>query len=386
MLLSLQVGLSVMLLVVTALLSVSFARLLKIDRGFTAAGVLSVDVALPATRYAATPVRLAVYDRLLAAIQALPGVESVTTTSMLPLAGQGQVNFIAAEGDTRPRAERPSANFRFVAPHFFRTLGLTVLQGRAFATDERDPGRPAPALVSERTAARLWPGQDALGKRFSRGESDEQGFEVVGVVADARTTSLEAAPPLMVYVPYWWRSRTSTLLLIRTAVAPASLVPSVRRAVHEIDPEIAIGQSRPLDEIVDAAFASRRYQMRLFVAFGIAALAIAVVGIYATTAYGVSRRRREMNIRVALGAEPAQVVRLIVRQGSAPIAAGLAAGAAGAVASGGIVASLLFDVRARDPFIIAATAALVGAIGVAACVVAARQGLRLDPATALREE
>ena len=385
-LLALQVGLSVTLLVVTGLLSLSFVRLINVDRGFAADRVLAVGVSMPATRYTEQRVRLAVYDRLLAAIHAVPSVESVTTSSMLPLAGQGQVNFIRAAGDTRPRSQLATANFRFIAPEYFRTLGIPVVRGRAFTDAERDANRDAPALISWRTAAQLWPGQDAVGKHFSRGEAGEQGFEVVGVVADARTTSLETPPPLMVYAPYWWRSRASLSLLIKTAADPVSLMPAVRRAVHEVDAEIAIGDARPLETIVDDAFAARRYQMRLFVAFGVVALLIAVVGVYAITAYGVSRRRREMNIRVALGASAAQITAMVVRQGTAPVIAGVAAGAIGALAIGGVVASLLFDVQPRNPFVITAVVALVSAIGAAACLVAARQGLAINPAAALREE
>ena len=385
-LLALQVALSVTLLVVTALLSVSFTRLLNVDRGFSAERVLAVDIALPANRYAEEPARLAAYDRMLAAIHALPGVEGATTTSMLPLSGQGQVNFIAADGDIRPRSELPTANFRFVAPDYFRTLGIAVRRGRSFTDAERAPDRPAPALVSEPTAARLWPGQDPVGKRFSRGNQDEQGFEVVGVVADARLTSIERTPPLMVYVPYWWRSRPSTSLLIKTQGDPAALMPAIRRIVREIDPEIAIGQSRPLERLVDAAVAGRRYQMQLFLAFGAVALVIATVGVYAVTSHGVSRRRREMNIRVALGARASQVFAMVVRQSSLPVAVGVVIGAAGALATGGIVASLLYDVRARDPLVLAAVSVFVGAVGIATCAIAARQGMAINPASALREE
>jgi ABC-type antimicrobial peptide transport system permease subunit len=143
---------------------------------------------------------------------------------------------------------------------------------------------------------------------------------------------------------------------------------------------------RPLEAVVDAATGSRRYQMRLFAAFGAVALVIAMLGVYSVTAYGVSRRRREMNIRVALGARSSQVIRLIVAQGLTPVAVGLAAGVAGALAAGTVVKSLLFDVGARDPIVVTATAALVGTIALAACVLAARQGLSLDPAAALRDE
>lgn len=385
-LLALQVALSVTLLVVTALFGASLVRVLNVDRGFIADRVLAVDLSLPATRYATEQVRQPVYDRLLAAVHTLPGVSAVTTTSFLPLRGQSGNNFIIPEGKTWTMSEMPSANFRFVAPEFFRTLGLEVKRGRTFTETERDPKRPSPTLISEATAARMWPGEDPIGKRFSRRIPNEQGFEVVGVVAEARMTSLDETPPLMVYIPYWWRSRATLSMMIKTEVEPTSLIAGVRRVVHDVDPEIAVGEARPLEQLVDASMASRRYQTQLFVAFGLAALFIAAVGVYSVTSHGVSRRRREMNIRVALGAQTSQVVQLIVRQATTPVIVGLVAGIAGALSVGGVVASLLFEVRARDPLIVIAVVTVVGGIGLATCLLAARQGLAIDPARALRED
>jgi putative ABC transport system permease protein len=385
-LLAVQVALSVTLLVVTALFGVSLKRVLTVDRGFTADRVLAIDIALPAARYAAEPVRRAAYDRLLASIREIPGVESVSTTSMLPLSGRGQVNFMATEGRELRASELPSANFRFVAPEFFKTLGIAIRQGRPFTDAERDPDRPAPALISEPTAARLWPGENPLGKRFSRGIPSEQGFEVVGVVADARLTALDQTPPLMVYLPYWWRSRATASLLIKTGVDPAALLPDVRRATRAVDPEIALGAVRPVGTLVDAAVATRKYQTQLFIAFGLVALFIATLGVYAVTSYGISRRRREMNIRVALGARASQVIRMLLWQGMTPVAVGAVLGALGAVASAGLVASLLFDVQPRDPLIVAAVIAIVSASGLITCAVAAQRGISIDPAAALRDE
>ncbi len=385
-LLALQIALSVTLLAITGLLSVSFLRVLRIDRGFTADHVLAVGVSMPSARYATEPVRQAAYDRLLTAVRALPGVRTVTTASMLPLGGGGQVNFIVADGTTVPLPDRPSANFRFVAPEYFQTLGITIRQGRSFTDAERDPRRPLPALISEPVADRLWPGGDPIGKRFSRGIEGEESFEVVGVTADARVTYVDRKAPLMVYLPYWWRSRTSTTLLIKSAADPLALVPAVRRSVAEIDPEIAVGRIRTLDDVVDSALASRRYQAELFMVFGVVALFIAMVGVYATTAYGISRRRREMNIRCALGAQPGQVLRMVLGQSSAPIVAGIAGGVVGAAALGGLVASLLFDIRARDPLVLLGVTLLVGGIAAISTIAAGRQGLSLDPAAALRED
>jgi putative ABC transport system permease protein len=383
-LLALQVALSLTLLVATALLVTSFARLVTVDRGFAAEQVLVVPVSLPSLRYETDATRQAAYDRMIADLGALPGVVSATALSVAPLTGSAQVNPIAPEGSTRPRSEQPSANFRFVGTDFFRTLGIGILRGRAFA--EADRGHMMPAVISQSAARSLFPDRDALGRHFSRGIPGEDGFEVVGIVADIRLTSLDRTPPLMVYLPYWWRSRASLTLLVRSATQPEGLMTGIRRAVRDVDADIAIGDAKPLDRVVTASVAGRRYQMELFVAFGAVALFIATLGVYAVTSYGVARRRREMNIRVALGARRGQVLGLVVRQGVVPMAVGLAAGTAGAFAIGSVVGRMLFGVRPHDPRVISAAVALVASTGIATCLFAAMRGLRLDPTSALREE
>jgi predicted permease len=385
-LLTLQIAISVTLLVVTGLLGVSLMRVLAIDRGFDAEHVVAVPLALPTARYADDRLRIDAYDRILHDVRAIAGVRTLSPTSLLPMRGEGQVNLLVAQGSTVPRAEQPSANFRFIAPEYFQTLRLPLRSGRSFTDAERDASRPAPAVISQSVADRLWPGHDALGKVFSRGIENEQSFEVVGVAIDARTTSLEHAPPLMVYVPYWWRSRASTSLLVRTDNAPTSVVADIRRVIRQIDPEIAVGQARVLEDIVNAATAVRRYQSQLFIVFGLVALFIATLGVYAVTAYSLSKRRREMNIRVALGARTSTVVAMIVRQTGAAVLVGVVLGAVGALIAGGAIASLLYDVSARDPLVLTAVSALVTAAGIAATVIATRQGLSIDPVATLREE
>jgi putative ABC transport system permease protein len=385
-LLALQIGLSVALLVVTGLLAGSLVRVMNVDRGFAAERVLLVPLSLPANRYPTEVSLIAAYDRLLPSVRALPSVTSASVISASPLSGSGQVNPVVPGGSTRPRSQHPSANFRFVGPEFFQTMGIAVLRGRAFTDAERPPTHMMPAMISDRTAQRLWPDQDALGKQFSRGIPGEAGFEVVGIVADAKLTSLERTPPLMVYLPYWWRSRLTTQLVVKTAGDPAAIMPAVRRAVSGVDDEIAIGNARPLEQLVGTSMAGRRYQVQLFVAFGVVALFIAALGVYAVTAYGVSQRRRELNIRAALGAQPAHILSMVARQSGGPIVAGLAAGAIGAVALSGVVDSLLFEVQARDPRVLAAVTATVGAIAALATLIAARQSLTYEPVAALRED
>jgi putative ABC transport system permease protein len=383
---ALQVALSVTLLAVTGLLGASLLRVLQVDHGFSAERVVAVPLALPAARYADDRTRIPVYDRILADVRTIPGVTSVSSTSLLPMRGEGQVNFIVAEDRPVPRPQQPSANFRFVAPQYFETLELPLPRGRSFTDAERDPSRPTPAVVSESVAARLWPGEDPIGRRFSRGVESEPPFEVVGVTIDARTTSIERTPPLMVYVPYWWRSRSATSLLVKTAADGASVVPDVRRVVRAIDAEIAVGQARVLQDVVAGATAGRRYQAQLFVVFATVALLIATLGVYAATAYSLSKRRREMNIRVALGARRSEVLGLIVRQTGASIAAGVALGVAGALALGNAVAGLLYGVQPRDPWILALVAVIVGSVGLVSTGVAAKKGLVINPVAALRED
>jgi putative ABC transport system permease protein len=383
-LLAVQVALSVTLLVVTGLFVTSFVQLLRVDPGFSPERVTAVEIAPIASRYPDERARAALYDRILASAGDLPGITSAAWTSALPLTGETWVDLIARIGDTRPSSQKPSANYRFIGPDYFRTLSMPITKGRAI--DERDRNRAVvPAVISARAAQTLWPGADAVGQQFARGDPSQH-FEVVGVVADGHATALEAESPLMVYVPYWFNNEGKSVLMVRTPGDATTIAGELRRVIHAVDPEIAIAEMSPLRQVVDKALAGRRYQMWLFTAFGAVALLIATVGVYATTAYGVSRRRREMNIRAALGARASQVIGLVMRQSLTPLFAGIAAGCAGALAIGTVVATLLFKVRAADPFVLATVVALVGAVGVLASATAARQGMRVDPAAALRDE
>ena len=383
-LLAVQVALSVTLLVATGLFVTSFLHLLRVDPGFSTERVVALEIKPTASKYPDAKARAALYDRILDRVHTLPDITSAAWTSKLPLKGETWVDLIARPDDTRPGSLKPSANYRFIGPDYFRTLSMPILKGRSI--EERDrTDAVTPAVISARAAQTVWPGQDAVGRQFARGNPDQH-FEVVGVVADGHPTALDADSPLMVYLPYWYNNEGQSVLVAQTAADEATVFGELRRIVREVDPEIAIADASPLQRVVDKALEGRRYQMWLFVAFGLVAIVIATIGVYATTAYGVSRRRREMNIRVALGARVSQVFGLVLRQSATPVAMGLVAGAAGALALGTVMASLLFQVRANNPIVIASVLALVGAVGVLAAAAAAKQGLRLNPAAALREE
>jgi ABC-type antimicrobial peptide transport system permease subunit len=258
---------------------------------------------------------------------------------------------------------------------------MPLLEGRAIETRDRDRAI-TPVVLSARAAQTLWPGERAVGRHFTRGDMTEQ-FEVVGIVPDGRVTALDAASPLMVYLPYWYNNEGKSVLVVR---ARGDVAAAARRAVHDVDPDVAVARVAPLQQVVDRAVEGRRYQASLFTAFGAVALVIAILGVYATTAYGISRRRREMNIRVALGARVSQVFGLVLRQSVTPVGIGLAVGLAGALATGGLVASLLYEVTPRDPLVLTLVIAAVAATGTASAIAAAGRELELDPAAALRDE
>ena len=382
-LLTVQVAVAVALLTVTTLLTMSLARLLRSDRGFSPEHVVAVDVSMPAGRYT-DPDKVAVaYDQLLERVAAIPGISSASVVSVLPLSGENWVDAIQPPGDARPFTQIPTANYRFIGPDYFKTIGMPLTRGRSFTAAERG-GATLPAVITERTAAVVWPGVDPIGQRFIRGDPKQTPFEVVGIVADSRNTRIDAVPPLMVYVPYWFRSRLTASLVARGAIDEIAAAAAIRRVAREFDPEIAVARARPLQQVVDEALASRRYQVTVFVVFAAVGFLIAMIGVYAMTAYGVSRRRREMNIRVALGASAPGVVALVVRQSAVPIVAGVGLGAAASVAASAAVAALLFEMSARDPRVILGVAAAAAATGVLSSYLAARAGLVVSPAAVLR--
>ena len=383
-LLTAQVALSVMLLAVGGLFVSSLTRLLRVDTGFGAAGAVTIEIAPGAARYPDTAARAALYDRILERVRSLPAVTAVAWTSALPLTGETWVDKIVRTDTANPESADASANYRFVGPEFFRAMGMPLLQGRSI--DDRDRGSSlTPAVVSLRTARTLWPGADAIGREFTRA-NPQQRFQIVGLVADGRMTSLESDPPLMVYVPYWFNNEGKSVLVVRSQADERTLVSAVRGVVRDIDPDVAIARTAPLQQVLDAAVETRRYQAVLLSTFAGSALLIAIIGVYATTAYGLTRRRRELNIRVALGAQLSQVFGMVLRQSVLPLAAGLSGGLLGALLLGGAVASLLYEVQPRDPLVLGAVLGLVAAVGVLSAATATRRGLQIDPAAALRDE
>jgi predicted permease len=383
-LLAAQVALCVTLLAATALFVSSLSRLLHVDTGFTPEGAALVEIAPVSARYPDAKARASLYDRILDRVHQISAVSAASWTSALPLTGETWVDKIVRRDGRAHDEAGSSANFRFIGPEYFGAIGMPLLRGRDFEQTDRQH-TAVPAILSERTARLFWPGENPIGRRFTRSDP-EQPFEIVGIVPDGRVTELERQSPLMVYLPYWFNNEGKSILVFRTRGDAAAVLPQIRRIVSEVDPDIAIARTAPLQDVVDSAVEGRRYQASLFTAFGAVALMIALIGVYATTTYGISTRRREMNIRVALGARASQVFGLVLRQSTGPVLAGVCLGIVGALALGGVIASQLFEVKPRDPGVLAAVALLVTLAGAVSAAIATRRGVRLDPAAALRDE
>ena len=381
LLVGVEVGLSAALLVTAGLLIASFVRLMAVDKGFQVDRILAMNLSLLSTKYPKAPDQAALFQRVLEKAERMPGVRSASLVSVLPLMGETWIDIVAKEHDTRPMIELPSTNVRFISPAYFQTLRVGLRDGRIF--EEQDRNRKV-ALVSASLAQRLWGSENPIGRRLI--QTGQTLLEVVGVTPDLRSTSLDNEPVNMLYIPYWQRPRLSASLLVRTSMDPRSIANTLRAAVWQIDGEVTVPEVRTLEEVLSRSVGQRRFQMLLVALFALAALALAAFGTYGVLSYAVSRRTGEMGIRMALGAQQSDVLGMVLREGMMPVLAGLAAGAASAIAFGRYLESLLFHVSPRDPLAFAVSGAVLLIVSVAACLVPARRATRVSPIDALRFE
>jgi putative ABC transport system permease protein len=386
-----EIALSLVLMAGAGLLLESFRRLLSVDPGFDPRNVLTLAVSLPDTRYSRPDQRAGFYAELLERVRILPGVISAAAITPLPLGGDGGIaTRFTVEGRPAPApGQKPRAEYRAVTAGYFETMRIQLKKGRTFDAGDRREA-PAVAVVNETLAAQVFPGQDPLGQRLRIGistdESDPRIFEVVGVVGDVRPSGRHVPTPPEIYVPHPQQSWSGMSLVVRTSADAVSLGGALRREVAALDSEQAVYNLRPLLELLFDSLAARRFIMALLGGFALVGLALATVGVYGVLTESVERRRGEIGLRLAVGAEPGDVLRMVLGQAARLAAAGVTLGLVAAFVLTRVMQGLLFGVSATDPATFAAVAALLAMAALLASYLPARRAARLDPAAVLREE
>jgi len=384
-LVTVEVGLSVALLISAGLLLRSFWRLQDVDPGFKSDRLLTMRINLPRNRYPQNPQAWGFYKRFMEEASALPGVEAVAVTSGLPVSGGGTAGEVRIEGKPGADGTPLSADWRIVSPGYFQTMGIP-LRGREFEERDKNDSQPV-TIISEEMAQRYWPGEDPIGKSVTLVSFGRTAFTVVGVVGNIKTISLESDPAPMSYVSTPFAASWNPMnLVIRTSGEPNAQVSALRSTIGSIDPNLGVYEIRSVGEILSNSLGSRRFTMFLLAVFAGVALLLACVGLFGVMAYLVSQRTHEIGVRLALGARPGDVFRLVIGRGMALAAGGSVLGLGGAWAIGRFLETMLYQVRPTDPITLASAPVVLLVVALMACYVPARRAMKVDPMVALRYE
>ncbi|HEY0380185.1 MAG TPA: ABC transporter permease [Pyrinomonadaceae bacterium] len=383
-----EIALSLVLLIGAGLLFQSFRRLLEVSPGFEADKVLTADVSVSDKKYPEEEQRAAFYHEALERMKAIPEVQAVGAVYPLPLGGSFIVfTFDIAGRPPFPLGQQPSADRRIISQDYFKAMSIPVLKGRAFNDQDRTSAPPV-VIINETFAHRFFPGEDPVGKAIIPGEGkDPVTREIVGVVGDVRHAGLDTERTPEYYVPYEQTDVDRLTVVARTASGnPANVAGALRGVVAAMDKEQPVYNIRPMTQLLDESVARRRFNMMLLGGFALLALLLASIGIYGVISYSVAQRTREIGIRIALGAQLSDVIKLILKQGLALALAGLAAGLLVAYFVTKLMSSLLFGVGATDPVTFASVALILLFVALLACYIPARRAANVDPNVALRYE
>jgi predicted permease len=386
-----QIALAMVLLAGSGLLLRSFLHLRQVEPGFDSSSALTFRISLPESAYKEERERSAFFEELQARLRALPGVRSVGAVTGLPLSGARFDLSFAVEG--RPKltpAQQPTMEVRVVTPGYFETMRIPVKRGRAL-TDGDGEGTPQAVVLTEAAVRRYFPGEDPLGKRIDLGwgrpkGKPKAGGTVVGIVGDLKERGLAEEHPPEIFIPHPQLPVTTLDLVLRTSVAPASLLPSAQGVVRLLDPELPLMKPRTLREVVSSSLTEPRFYTVLLAAFAGTALFLAALGLFGVLSYLVLQRSREIGIRIALGAVPGDVLRGTLRQALLLSTAGVVLGLAGSLALSRSLGGLLFQLSPTDPATLGGVALLLIAVAMLASYLPARRAARVDPVVALRNE
>ena len=385
-----EVALAVVVLIGAGLLMRSFAHLRSANPGFQPSGLLTARLPLAGGRNAAAPRRVEFIGRLLQQVSALPGVLDAGAVNSLPLSGFGVGSSFAVYGRPAPPPDqRPIGLMRAVTVSYFRTMGIRLAAGREFSI--ADTGQSPLVIIVNRTLARrFWPGTNspaaALGGRLVLDQPNGRVAEIVGVISDVKADRIEGEEWPTIYNPYPQAPAITMTAVVRTAGPPLALAPVLQREVHSLDPDQPVADVRSMEDVVDRAIAEPRFNAMVLSVFALIAFVLAAVGIYGVISYDVSSRTHEIGIRMALGAQRSDLLRMTVGQGARLAAYGIMAGLAAAFALTRLMASMLYEVKATDADTFAAIALLLGGVALAASYLPSRRAMALDPVNALRHE
>jgi len=386
-----EVAMTLVLLVCAGLLIKSLWRVIQINPGFNPEGALTMQVSLPDSDYSGSARKIAFYRRLFERRKSVPGVEAAGMVNNLPMGGVNINGQFGIAG--KPQDQAGYAGYRVVSPDYFRTMDIPLRTGRYFNDQDNESSEPA-AIISQRLADTFFRGEDPLGKRVlsvndaSIDEIDrfEKWPKIVGVVGDVRHLGLENRASADLYFCYPQRPRRigDMIVTVRTSIEPSALAPALRQEVKKLAPDLPVS-FEAMDRIFSRSTADRRYNVILLGAFAGLALLLAVIGIYGVMSYAVAQGAREIGIRLALGAQAGDVLKLVVGQGLALTLTGLGAGVAGAFALTRMLENLLFEVTTTDPLTFVVMPVLLASVALIACYIPARRATKVDPLLALRQ-
>jgi len=371
------------LLVGAGLLVRSLLRLQATPPGFASENVITMQVSLPGAKYGDRSQRVNFFDQLLERLRNVPGVIDAAAAERTPGAGGNWAMEITVE-DAETDKTRSSADAHVVTPHYFRATGIPVVRGQEFSEQFRDD-RPLELIVSESFARRFWPNEDPIGKRFRPNTNNPFGT-VVGIVGDVRTIDRQEEKLPAFYLPYGYIGMPGLVVAVRTVGQPESFTTALRNEVRQIDAEQPVYNVRTMDEFIANATAQQRLQASLSSIFSVLALVLVAVGIYGVVAYWVRQRRREIGVRIALGAGVTDILKMVIVQGMRNVLLGLTLGLIGSFALTRWMGSSVFGLSVNDPFTFVLVALLVFGVAFVACYLPAWRATKVSPSTALRNE
>jgi predicted permease len=387
-----QVALALVLVVSASLLVRTFYHMVNANSGFDATHVVTFEVPLPTTKYSDTDRMARLYQQVAQRLQSIAGGQSAGFATVVPLAGPSDAtNIRIPEHPATDPAQSPKANYLFVSPGYFATIGAPLQRGRDITDGDTLTSTPV-TIINSAMAKKYWPGENAIGKQVGVGMTRIPARTIVGVVADIKQVSLREIPDPAMYVPYTqneiktWPSMQAMQYAVRTKADPDSIVGSLREAVHSVDPDLPVANFATLTTLVDTSLTADRLAMLLLTAFGMLALILSAIGMYGVISYSVMQRTPEIGIRIALGARREQILVMVLGQGCRLACAGITIGLIAALTTTRLMTRFLYGIQPTDPTTFAAVSLLLMAVALLACYMPSRKAMKVDPMIALRYE